>query len=131
MVVQAGAELGLDIEPIGVLTSSNRITRQLASFVNVSIKDISQRYPWSVTIGTNPFVIKSSGEYGFTCTSDDDIPLVDSDMVVMGARWRFLHSKGFTYDEEFRAYEKQINYYAFEHNRGMKVDTNAEPTSEA
>jgi len=38
-------------------------------------------------------------------TDDGDIPLLDSELMVLGAAWRFLRSKGLDYSEPFRSYE--------------------------
>jgi hypothetical protein len=50
--------------------------------------------------------------------------------VKLGAKWRYMNSKGFTYDEIFRAYEKRIYDFAFDYNSGEMVNTNADAFKE-
>ena len=41
---------------------------------------------------------------------DTDVGVLDERLLQYGAEWRFLSTKGASYDEQFRAYEKQKEY---------------------
>lgn len=129
IVTTTGDELGLDLKAQGVASSSDRSTRQVATFVNRTLKDLLSRFPWSVDIGTNPPVLKTDGTFAFEAVLDDDIILIDYSALTEGARWRFLQAKGLAYDEEFRAYEKIILDWAYTRNRGQDVNTNVAPVT--
>lgn len=130
IVSDVGDELGLTISTSSVLASSDRDTKQLAKLLFATAEDIITRFPWKNDIGTNPYVLSESGTPQYKITADTDTILVDSRILKQGTKWRYLHAKGLTYDEDFRFYEKRIADFAFDRNSGMDVDTNvAAPTA--
>jgi hypothetical protein len=130
IVNEVGIELGLTLTTVSVMTSPDRDTRQIGFLVKETCEDLLTRKPWKKIIGTNPWVLKSDQTYSFELIADDDVPQFDSRVLKLGAKWRYLNSKGFTYDEIFRAYEKRIYDFAFDYNSGEMVNTNAHALKE-
>jgi len=130
IVSNVGVELGLTLTPISVMTSPDRDTRQVAALIIETCQDLLTRKPWKKIIGTNPWVLKANGMYSFDLVADNDVPQFDARIIKLGAKWRYLNSKGFTYDEIFRAYEKRIYDFAFDYNSGEMVNTNADSFKE-
>lgn len=130
IVNEVGIELGLTLTTISVMTSPDRDTRQIAYLVKETCEDLLTRKPWKKIIGTNPWVLKTDGTYTFELVADTDTPQFDSRVIKLGAKWRYLNSKGFTYDEIFRGYEKRIYDFAFDYNSGEMVNTNANALKE-
>lgn len=130
IVADVGDELGLTISPSSVLASSDRDVRQLSKLLFATAEDIITRFPWKNDTGTNPYIIGAGGTPQYKIVADDDQILIDSRILKLGTKWRYLHAKGLTYDEEFRAYEGRIATFASDRNSGMDVDTNvAAPTA--
>jgi hypothetical protein len=130
IVSTVGVELGLTLTPISITTSPDRDTRQVGALITETCQDLLTRKPWKKIIGTNPWVLKADGTYTFDLIADNDVPQFDSRVIKLGAKWRYLNSKGFTYDEIFRAYEKRIYDFAFDYNSGEMVNTNADSFKE-
>lgn len=130
IVNEVGIELGLTLTTISVMTSPDRDTRQIGFLVKETCEDLLTRKPWKKIIGTNPWVLKVDQTYTFDLIADADVPQFDSRVIKLGAKWRYLNSKGFTYDEIFRAYEKRIYDFAFDYNSGEMVNTNANALKE-
>jgi hypothetical protein len=125
IVSMIGVELGIALTPVSIMTSPDRDTRQIGALVAETCQDLLTRKPWKKIIGTNPWVLKADGTYTYDLVADDDVPQFDSRVIKLGAKWRYLNSKGFTYDEIFRAYEKRIYDFAYDYNSGEMVNTNA------
>ena len=130
LVDSVGVELGLTLRTLGVMTSTDKDTKQIGYLVKETCQDLLTRKPWKKIIGTNPWVVKVDGSLAYDLVADTDVPQFDSRVIKLGAKWRFLQSKGFTYDEVFRAYEKRIYDYAYDYNAGEMVDTNADSFKE-
>jgi hypothetical protein len=130
VVSAVGVELGLTLTPVSIVTSPDRDTRQVGALIVETCQDLLTRKPWKKIIGTNPWVLKADGTYTFDLVADNDVPQFDSRVIKLGAKWRYLNSKGFTYDEIFRAYEKRIYDFAFDYNSGEMVNTNADSFKE-
>ena len=129
IVAAVGDELGLTISSTSVLGSTDRDTKQLAKLLFATAEDVITRFPWKNDVGTNPYIVSSTGGPQYQVSADTDQILIDSRILKQGTKWRYLHAKGLTYDEEFRAYEARIAAFAFDRNSGMDVDTNvAAPT---
>ena len=124
IVSDVGDELGLTINPTGVLGSTDRDARQIGKLVVATTDDLITRFPWRSDLGTNPYILSAANSPQYKVMADDDIILMDSRILILGTKWRYLHAKGLTYDEEFRYYEKRIADFAFARNSGMDVDTN-------
>jgi hypothetical protein len=130
IVDNVGVELGLTLNVLGIMASADKDTKQIGYLVNETCQDLLTRKPWKKIIGTSPWVVKADGSLAYKLTEDLDVPQFDSRVIKLGAKWRFLQSKGFTYDEIFRAYEKRIYDYAYDYNSGEMVDTNADAVKE-
>lgn len=130
IVSDVGTELGLSLNILSVMTSTDRDTRQIGFLVKETCQDLLTRKPWKKIIGTSPWVLKADGTYTFDLVADNDVPQFDSRIIKLGAKWRYLNSKGFTYDEIFRAYEKRIYDFAYDYNSGEMVNTNADALKE-
>jgi hypothetical protein len=130
LVANVGIELGLTLNTLGVMTSVDKDARQIGYLVNETCQELLTRKPWKKILGTNPWVIKSDDTYSYDLVADSDIPLFDSRVLKLGAKWRFLNSKGLEYAEIFRAYEKRIYDFAYDYNAGEMVNTNADSFKE-
>jgi hypothetical protein len=130
IVDSVGVELGLTLKTIGVMTSTDKDTRQIGFLISETCQDLLTRKPWRKIIGTNPWVLKVDNTYSYALVADSDTPIFDSRVLKLGAKWRYMQSKGFTYDEIFRAYEKRIYDFAYDYNAGEMVNTNADATEE-
>jgi hypothetical protein len=126
IVDSVGIELGLTLTAVGVMTSSDKDTKQIGFLVSETCQDLLTRKPWKKIIGTSPWVVTLGGDLTYTLLDDSDTPQFDSRIIKLGAKWRYLQSKGLTYDEIFRAYEKRIYDFAYDYNSGEMVDTNAD-----
>lgn len=125
IVDKVGVELGLTLNTLGIMTSPDKDSRQIGFLVRETCQDLLTRKPWKKIIGTNPWVRRNDGSMSFDLVADTDVPMFDSRVISLGAKWRFLNTKGFTYDEVFRSYEKRIYDFAFDYNAGEIVNTNA------
>lgn len=56
-------------------------------------------YNWCLSTGTTPFA---------SFTTDTDLCLLPSDIILMGLRWRWKKEKGFPYAEDMRTYETMV-----------------------
>lgn len=130
IVNEVGIELGLTLSPISVMTSSDKDSKQIGFLVKETCEDLLTRKPWKKTIGTSPWVLKANGSYSYELVADTDVPQFDSRVVKLGAKWRYMSSKGFTYDEIFRSYEKRIYDFAYDYNSDEKVNVNADAIKE-
>jgi hypothetical protein len=128
IVDTVGVELGLTLNLLGIMTSTDKDSRQIGFLVRETCQDLLTRKPWKKIIGTNPWVLRNDGSLAYDLVADTDQPLFDARVIKLGTKWRFLHTKGFTYDEVFRAYEKRIYDFAYDFNSGETVDTNARTT---
>lgn len=126
LVTDAAAELGIDIVQGNVMTSADKDARQLALFLKGTCDECLTMFPWRAYIGHDPWVQTANGEYKYTLDADTDTPMIDARVLMLGIRWRYLHSKGLTYNEDFRTYQMRINSFAYNHNRGRTIDTNTE-----
>ncbi len=124
IVQNVGFDLGIVVRGQDVVASSDKDTRQIANAVIATCEDLLFRYPWKHSIGTDPWVMKADGSFTYKLISDTDTPMMDARIIKQGASWRYLSSKGFTYAEPFRGYEKRINEAAFDYNGNVVVDTN-------
>ena len=126
IVVDTATEIGLSIVENNLLASTDNDAKQLAQFVVASCEELLTRYPWRSRIGDDPWVMNESGEYAEELSSDTDVPLIDSRLLKLGSRWRYLHAKGLTYDEDFRKYETRISSFAFDSNQARTFNLNTE-----
>lgn len=126
IVTDTASEIGLTIVQSSVLTSSDNDAKQLARFVIATCDELLTKFPWRRSIGTDPWVEAADQSYKYAIEEDTDIPLIDARLLKLGARWRYLHSKGLTYNEDFRTYQLRIQSFAFNYNRGRTVDTKRE-----
>jgi hypothetical protein len=124
IVGAVGVELGLSLNELNVMTSNDRDTKQVGYLTQATCEDLLTRHPWRNTVGTTPWVLKADGSYTYALAADTDIPQLDARAIKQGAKWRYLQSKGLTYDEVFRAYEKRIYDFAFDYNNNQVVNTN-------
>lgn len=124
IVEAVGIELGLTLNSLNVLTSVDKDTRQIGFLVGATCEELLTRSPWRNTVGTAPWVQKLDGTLDYVLKLDSDVPLFDSRVIKNGAKWRYLQSKGLTYDEVFRAFEKRIYDYAYDFNSDQTVNTN-------
>lgn len=125
IVSSVGIELGLSLNPLNIMNSVDKDSRQIGFLVRETCLDLLTRKPWRKIIGTNPWVLKANQELIYDIVDDDDTPLFDSLVIKLGSKWRYLNAKGLTYDEIFRAYEKRIYDFAFDYNSGETVNLNA------
>jgi hypothetical protein len=51
---------------------------------------------------------KDGVTYGQRVTADDDVPIMDTDLIEAGLKWRWLRSQGLAYQELFNAYEAKV-----------------------
>ena len=123
IVQTIGTELGIVVAGQDILSSSDKDTKQFGTLVIATCQDLLSRFPWRLTIGDNPWVMSTDGNYKFKLELDTDTPLLDSRLIIEGTKWRYLNSKGYTYSEQFRFYEKRINDFAFLHHGNNVVDT--------
>lgn len=126
IVVDAADEIGLTIQTTNVVGSTDSDAKQLAKFVIATCEELLLKFPWRSFLGTDPWVKTADGSYTFELLNDTDEPLIDSRLLKLGAQWRYLHSKGMTYDEDFRTYQVRISAYAFSKNRERNIDMNNE-----
>lgn len=126
IVMSVASELGIDIVSGNVMTSSDKDAKQLARFLVGTCEEALQLYPWRAYLGNDPWVKTASGEFKHKLDNDTDVPLIDSRVLKLGTRWRYLHSKGLTYAEDFRSFQLRINSFAYDKNRGRTVDMNTE-----
>lgn len=124
IVFDVGVEMGIVLRTSSVKSSSDKDTRQIAQLVAVTCEDLLMRFPWSVSLGTDPWVMMESGEYTHELNNDTDIPLMDSQTIRFGAEWRYMAAKGLSYGELFRAYEVRISKAAFTYNGDNVVNLN-------
>jgi hypothetical protein len=59
--------------------------------------------------------------------ADDDFSLINEDIVMKGAVWRWKASKGLQYAEEFRAYEQSLARNAGQQMTERVVSTSRKP----
>ena len=126
IVKAAAGEIGLTILSSNVLSSSDTDAKQLALFVVATCDELLTKFPWRRYIGTDPWVVDANGDYKHEITEDTDIPLIDARLLKLGSRWRYLQSKGTTYNEDFRTYQLRISSFAFNKNAGRAVNLNNE-----
>lgn len=124
IIDDAATEIGITVSIVNVFSSSDKNTKQLARFLSSTAESLLLRFPWRSQLGDDPWVLDNQGNYKHVLESDDDIPLIDSRVLKLGTRWRYLHAKGLTYDEDFRAFENRISALAFEVNEGYTVNLN-------
>lgn len=117
IVKDVGSELGLTLKLTNVLSSTDNDTRQIASLVCSTAEEVMVGFPWRRMIGTDPWVVKSDGSLAKKITADNDMPLIDARVLKDGAKAAYLHAKGLTYNEEFRAYQLRKQFWAGEYNR--------------
>jgi hypothetical protein len=55
--------------------------------------------------------------------ADDDFSLIDEDLIMLGAVWRWKASKGLQYAEEFRSYEQALSRIHAQQMRERVVET--------
>ena len=127
IVVDTASEIGINVEAQNILSSSDQDTRQLSKFVVATCEELLTRFPWKRKLGDDPWVKDSNGDFKDSLEYDDDIPLIDSRLLKLGTRWRYLHSKGFNYAEDFRAYELRRSSFAYDFNKDRPVDLLNEP----
>lgn len=125
-----GIELGLTVRALNVMSSSDRDARQIGFLVSETCQDLLTRKPWKKIIGTNPWVVKFDGSTAYELLNDSDVPQFDARVIKLGTKWRYLQSKGLTYDEIFRAYEKRVYDFAYDYNAGEMVSVNADALKE-
>ena len=59
---------------------------------------------------TENWVRNAAGdEFRAEFTMDGDIPLLDSQLLIMGLKWRWLAAKGLSYAESFNSYEAAVS----------------------
>lgn len=124
IVIDVGKELGLNVRSQDVLGSNDRDTIQIAKLIIDTADEMLTRFPWRRTIGTNPWIKYIDGTFGYDLKADTDLILMDARTMKAGTKWRYLNTKGLTYDEQFRVYENRIQNFAFDKNTGDTVDTN-------
>lgn len=59
-------------------------------------------------VSTN-WVAKADGTFANKMTADDDVPLLDPQMVILGAKWRMWQIKGFSYGAMQQEYIDYVN----------------------
>ena len=124
IVYTIGVELGLSLAAQQVISSTDKDTRQIASLIIATSRDLLTRFPWRRSIGDDPWVMTDTGDYNYVLENDTDTPMFDARTLIEGGKWRYLSGKGLTYGEVFRAYEKRINDFAYFYNGDSVVDTN-------
>lgn len=55
------------------------------------------------------WVLHSNGTYGDKFTSDDDVPIIDAQALILGAKWRFRQIKGLSYADMQQEYVDFVN----------------------
>lgn len=66
-------------------------------------------HTWAFEYVSKNWIIDDGGtQYKQYFTLDSDQPLLPSDLVLLGLRWRWMKEKGFEYAELFRTYEAQV-----------------------
>jgi hypothetical protein len=124
LVTDIGVDVGLTLKGVGVLSSNDKDTRQVASNIVSTCEDLLTRFPWRHAIGTDPWVMKVDGSFTDVLAEDTDTPMFDSTLLKLGGTWRYLNAKGLSYAEPFRFYEKRISDFAFLYNGHNVVDVN-------
>lgn len=126
IVADTAKEIGLTINTKNIFTSSDTDAKQLAQFVIATCEELLTKYPWRSYIGTDPWVEDANGGFKYKLENDSDTPLIDSRTLKLGTRWRWLHNKGLTYNEDFRTYQLRINSFAYDKNKTRDIDMNEE-----
>ena len=126
IVTDAATEIGLTINQSNVLTSTDTDARQLAQFVVSTAEELLTKFPWRSYIGEDPWVMSNTSEYKYEIEVDTDVPQIDSRVLKLGARWRYLHAKGLTYDEDFRMYQTRVQSFAYNKNKQRTINMNQE-----
>jgi hypothetical protein len=131
IVSGVGAELGLSLRLQNVLGSTDADSRQISSFLVETMEELLTRYPFRRTLGANPVVVGEDDIPKRLPTADTDKILIDSRLLKLGAKWRYLKAKGFTYEEEFRAYENRIAAFAYARTIGKTVNLNVSAAAQS
>lgn len=126
IVQDTAEEIGLTIIQNNVLTSTDTDATQLARFTIATCEELLTKFPWRHYIGNDPWVQTVDGTYKYDLVADTDTPQMDSRLIKLGARWRYLNGKGLSYAEDFRSYQLRISSFAFDKNRQMDVNMNRE-----
>lgn len=129
IVQDAAGEIGLTTPGTIVFASADRDILQLLKFAQSTCDELLTRYPWRRFIGHDPWVKAGNGAYKDAITEDGDTPLIDARLIKMGVRWRYLHSKGLTYNEDFRSYMLRMSSIAFAYNQARDINMNDEMVS--
>lgn len=124
IIKEVGTELGLSLQTSPVIGSADKDTRQLLSYLKETVEELVYRFPFNTTIGTNPYVVTDQGAAGYKIQNDTDTIVLDARLLKLGTRWRYLHGKGLTYDEDFRSYQIRIMDLAYKYNIRRDIDTN-------
>jgi len=125
LVTNVGVEVGVSVRTQNVIASTDKDARQIANNIISTCDDLLLRFPWRRKIGDDPWVLKDDGSYVYQLQDDTDKPMFDARLIILGAKWRYLYGKGFTYGESFRDYERRINEFAYFFNgTDNVVDTN-------
>lgn len=128
IVKDIGGELGIAVKALDVLGSTDQDTKQIALLIVETCDDMLCRFPWRRTIGTNPWVAYSDGSFGYKLTADDNVILIDSRVLKLGAKWRYLNTKGLKYGEVFQSCQIRIQAFSFDQNKDNVVNDNAGDT---
>lgn len=54
------------------------------------------------------WVTDSDGDPAATCTSDNDVPRLDEDLITLGLKWRFLQASGMPFDTELAEWKDTL-----------------------
>lgn len=72
---------------------------------------------------TRAWVISPQGIQSTRFTSDNDASLIDEDLIMKGAIWKWKRAKGLDYQEEYTTYEREFGRLAGQQDNSRVIST--------
>lgn len=72
---------------------------------------------------TKAWIISPAGVQSTKFTSDDQVSLIDEDLIMKGAIWKWKRAKGLDYQEEFMAYEREFGRVGGQQDNNRVIST--------
>lgn len=112
-VSQAALEIGIISKPVSSVVSSadGDIVQMLALMSSVA-DEVLLEEPYKTTLGDDAWVADSGGNPKGSPTTDTDIILFDSRLMINGLKYRFKKEKGLEYGDDLLDFTTRLNKLA-------------------
>lgn len=112
-VSQAALEIGIISKPVStVVGSADGDIVQMLALMSAVADEVLLEEPYKVTLGDNAWCADSAGVPKGSPTTDTDLILFDSRLMINGLKYRFKKEKGLEYGDDLLDFTTRLNKLA-------------------